>query len=59
MLSGYKTYITAAVMVIIAGAKMFLGVDVPGFTGDPGTLITAALGLIFARIGASNAAAAK
>lgn len=55
-LAGYKTYITAAVMIAIAFAKIG-GIDVPGFSVDPGTMMASALGLIFARSGAANDAA--
>lgn len=51
VLSGYKTYITAALMVALAGAAL-VGIYVPGFEGaDPGTLLVSAFGLIFARVG--------
>lgn len=55
MLQGYKTYIVAAVCVALAALK-FLGIEVPGVTEntDPGTLITMALGLVFARTGAKT-----
>lgn len=52
-LAGYKTYITAALMILIALAKIG-GMDVPGFSVDPGTMFASALGLIFARSGAAN-----
>lgn len=55
-LAGYKTYITAALMILIALAKIG-GMDVPGFSVDPGTMFASALGLIFARSGAANDAA--
>lgn len=54
MLSGYKTYIVAGFMAIMGVLKL-LGVDIPGFEGDAGTPIAAALGLIFARLGAVKA----
>lgn len=57
-LAGYKTYITAALMFIVGVAEA-AGVSVPGFSGDPGSLIVGAMGLIFARIGAANAAKAS
>lgn len=55
-LAGYKTYITAGVMIAVALVKIG-GIDVPGFAVDPGTMISAAVGLIFARNGAANDAA--
>lgn len=54
--AGYKTYITAALMLVVGLAKM-AGIDVPGFSVDPGTMITAAMGLVFARLGAKSDAA--
>lgn len=53
MLSGYKTYIVAAVMLLIAALK-FMGIEVPGVSdnSDPGALIAMAFGLVFARNGA-------
>lgn len=56
-LAGSKTYVTAGLMLVIGIAEA-AGVHIPGFDADPGTLVTGALGLIFARIGASNDAAA-
>jgi hypothetical protein len=41
-MTGYKTYAAAAVMVIVAVAKL-AGIDVPGFEMmDPGALLTQA-----------------
>lgn len=52
MLTGYKTYLTAALAFILAGAEMF-GVLPNGVTlADPGALIMTGVGLIFARVGA-------
>lgn len=53
VLPGYKTYITAGVMIVVAVAEMS-GVSIPGFSGSPGELLTGAIGLVFARLGASN-----
>ena len=57
MLTGYKTYIVAVVLLALAALK-FIGIEVPGVseTSDPGALITMALGLIFSRIGAKTEA---
>ncbi len=52
MLSGYKTYITAGLMLLVGVAKV-AGFPIPGFDVDPGALIGPALGLIFARLGAT------
>jgi hypothetical protein len=51
-LSGYKTYITAALMILMAVAELtgFAGA-IPG-ADDPMTLIMGGIGLIFARGGA-------
>lgn len=54
MLTGYKTYITAGLMVALGAASIF-GINIPGFTADPGTLIMSALGLVFARNATANA----
>ena len=53
ILVGYKTYITAALMLAIGVASLF-GITIPGFS-DPGTLITGAVGLIFARLAVPTA----
>lgn len=50
-ITGYKTYIVAAVLLLI-GALSFLGITIPGFEGDPGLTISTAIGLIFGRVGA-------
>lgn len=51
MLSGYKTYITAGIGLILAVGSL-LGVLPSGVTvNDPGSLLIAMVGLIFARIG--------
>lgn len=57
-LKGYKTYITAILIVLAAAAEQFLGVDLPGFEMDVGTAVAVALGLIFARNGAKSEAKA-
>lgn len=47
MLSGYKTYIVAAMMGLIAVVEGLLGIDIPGaeMQGDWLTVLMAALGL--------------
>lgn len=47
---GYKTYIIAAILLILAGVR-FAGFEVPFMTdnSDPGLMISMALGLIFNR----------
>ena len=50
-LSGYKTYIIAAAM-LLTGIAGLLGVDIPSFTGQaPGNLLMEALAFIFLRQG--------
>ena len=50
-LSGYKTYIIAAAM-LLAGLAGLLGVDIPSFTGQaPGDLVMQALAFFFLRQG--------
>ncbi len=52
-LSGYKTYIVAAAMVVFALAGL-LGVDIPSFEGHaPGSLLIAPA-IIFLRQGIKN-----
>jgi hypothetical protein len=44
VLSGYKTYLIVAAMVLCIGAEVFLGIDVPGYDPGPdwlGDLLTA------------------
>ena len=55
MLQGYKTYIVAVVLVVIAALK-FMGIEIPGVSDntDPGALISVALGLVFARNGSKT-----
>ena len=56
VLTGYKTYIAAGLMLLV-GVVQLLGVSVPAFgTTDPGTLISGALALIFLRNGINTAA---
>jgi lysozyme family protein len=51
ILSGYKTYIVAGLMLIVGIGQLF-GVDLPGFDGQSaGQLITEALAVIFLRKG--------
>lgn len=51
ILSGYKTYIVAASM-LVTGIAGLLGVDIPSFTGQaPGNLLMEALAFIFLRQG--------
>jgi lysozyme family protein len=51
LLSGYKTYIVAAVMLLI-GLAGLLGVDIPSFDGHaPASLVMEALAFIFLRKG--------
>jgi hypothetical protein len=51
ILSGYKTYIVAAAMLIF-GVAGLVGVDIPSFTGDaPGNLVMEALAFFFLRQG--------
>lgn len=54
-LSGYKTYIIAAVM-LLAGIAGMLGIDIPSFTGQaPGDLVMQALAFFFLRQGLKSA----
>lgn len=51
VLSGYKTYIVAAAMLVF-GVAGLVGVDIPSFTGDaPGNLVMEALAFFFLRQG--------
>jgi hypothetical protein len=51
LLSGYRTYIVAAVMLLI-GVAGLIGVDIPSFEGHPpASLIMEALAFIFLRKG--------
>ena len=51
VLSGYKTYIVAAAM-LLTGLAGLLGVDIPTFTGQaPGELVLQALAFVFLRKG--------
>lgn len=52
-LTGYKTYILAALLLLLGGVE-FVGIDVPGFTMSPQEAIGLALGFIFARNGAKT-----
>lgn len=53
-LSGYKTYITGIVMIVIALA-LIAGITIPGFEGaQAGQLLTEALAIIFLRKGIST-----
>lgn len=51
MLQGWKTYITAALIVVLALVRQFFGVEVPGFDLDLTAAVTVAAGLVFARNG--------
>lgn len=53
MLTGYKTYLTAGLMIIVAAASL-LGVNIGDYHPDPIALFTAAVGIIFARNGAKT-----
>lgn len=53
MLTGYKTYITAGLMVALAVAGL-AGISVGDYHPDPASLIMAAIGLVFARNGAKT-----
>lgn len=54
LFSGYKTYIIAAIMLIIGLAGLF-GIDVPNFDGQaPASLVMEALAFIFLRKGLKN-----
>ena len=54
ILSGYKTYIVAAAM-LLTGIAGLLGVDIPAFDGQaPATLVMEALAFIFLRRGLKN-----
>ena len=51
ILNGYKTYITAAIM-LLAGLAQVLGIDLPSLdSGASGHLIMEALAVIFLRQG--------
>ena len=51
LLSGYKTYIVAAAM-LLAGLAGLIGVDIPSFEGHaPAALVMEALAFIFLRRG--------
>jgi len=54
-LTGYKTYIVAVILVILA-ALSAIGIPVPGFDMEPGAAVTMALGLVFSRNGAKTEA---
>lgn len=57
MFTGYKTYIAAGLIVLIAAAEQFVGVDIPGFDLSLGDAVSVALAAIFARLGAKTEAA--
>ena len=51
ILHGYKTYITAAIM-LLAGLAQLLGIDLPALDGNAaGQLVMEALAVIFLRKG--------
>jgi len=50
-LKNKKTLITAGLIVVLAGLKQFLGIEIPGFTLSLGDAITVASGLVFAKLG--------
>lgn len=51
VLSGYKTYIVAAVMLLV-GVAGLVGIDIPSFEGHaPASLVMEALAFIFLRKG--------
>lgn len=52
ILSGYKTYILAAIILVCAAAETFLGVDIPQFNMGLGEAFTVALALVTGRHGA-------
>lgn len=54
-LSGYKTYVVGAVLVLVGVLGIF-GVAVPGFEGDAGLMIANGLGMIFLRSGVKSVA---
>jgi hypothetical protein len=56
-LNGYKSYIAAAALVLVAALETFLGVDVPNFDMAFGTAVNVALGMIFLRTGSKTDAA--
>lgn len=49
-LPGKKTFLTGLFMVAV-GIAQVAGIDVPGFEGDGGEMITEGLALIFLRLG--------
>jgi lysozyme family protein len=54
LLTGYKTYIVAAIMLLV-GLAGLLGIDVPSFEGHaPASLVMEALAFIFLRKGLKN-----
>ena len=55
ILSGYKTYIVAAFM-LLAGVMQVLGIDIPSLDGGAaGSLVLEALAVIFLRKGIKSA----
>jgi hypothetical protein len=55
-LSGYRTYIVAAAM-LLTGLAGLVGVDIPSFTGQaPGNLVMEALAFFFLRHGLKTGA---
>lgn len=57
MLSGYRTYIVAAFM-LVAGLAQVLGVELPALDGgSAGSLVLEALAIIFLRKGLKSDAA--
>jgi len=56
ILSGYRTYIAAAIMLATGIAQM-LGIDLPAFDGQSaGQLVIEAIAIIFLRKGMKGAA---
>lgn len=55
-LTGYKTFIIGGIL-IICGAVEFFGLQIPGMSGDPATLIMTGIGMITGRLGAKTEAA--
>ena len=47
--ANWKTSASGLILILLGLGGQFLGIHVPGFTGDPGTMIMAGLGLIVAK----------
>lgn len=49
LMTNWKTSLSGAVLILVGGLEIVLGMHIPGFAMEPGVAITMGIGLLMAK----------